>query len=267
STHNQRIERLWGDVGAQFFRYWRAFFLRLEHLHGLDPGNPHHLWLLHSLFLGEINLDCETFRAHWNQHAVSGTHDQTPEDMRFLSAVEHGVYNDYRDELSGVHPDLLQRYYGTEGNVHVRSHGQTGAGHSSDEGADHSEPGDEAELDPIPISELEDAVAADQEPNIRHDPIPVADHRNPFPNPELQQLFWDAYDEVCNNGILPQDMMLLDSEWDEGGYPSTGEIPYGSRGTRRLVIPLPRELWYPRAVAWCRAIRLLEQVVFDFDML
>lgn len=28
STRNQRIERLWLDVGEQYVRYWRAFFLR-----------------------------------------------------------------------------------------------------------------------------------------------------------------------------------------------------------------------------------------------
>ncbi|KAF8131304.1 hypothetical protein K438DRAFT_839559 [Mycena galopus ATCC 62051] len=80
STNNTRIERLWVEVGSQFARRWRAFFYRLEALHGLDRSNPRHLWLLHFLFLDRINADCETFRAEWNCHPISGKgHDQSPE--------------------------------------------------------------------------------------------------------------------------------------------------------------------------------------------
>ncbi|KAJ7043418.1 hypothetical protein C8F04DRAFT_894034, partial [Mycena alexandri] len=66
STNNTRIERLWVEVGSQFARRWRVFFYRL------DRTNPHHLWLLHLLFLDLINLDCKNFRAEWNCHPISG---------------------------------------------------------------------------------------------------------------------------------------------------------------------------------------------------
>ncbi|KAJ6498082.1 hypothetical protein C8R47DRAFT_934187, partial [Mycena vitilis] len=80
STHNTRIERLWVEVGSQFARRWRAFFYRLEALHGLDRGNPTHLWLLHRLFLEMINDDCRTFQTEWNAHPISGAgHDQSPD--------------------------------------------------------------------------------------------------------------------------------------------------------------------------------------------
>jgi hypothetical protein len=72
STHNTRIERLWVEVGSQFARAWRAFFFRLEELHGLDRKNPFHLWLLHFLFLDSINDDCEEFAENWNAHPISG---------------------------------------------------------------------------------------------------------------------------------------------------------------------------------------------------
>lgn len=72
STHNSRIERLWVEVGTQFARRWRAFFLRLEQHHYLDCSNPRHLWLIHVLFLDEINRDCESFRQDWNAHPLSG---------------------------------------------------------------------------------------------------------------------------------------------------------------------------------------------------
>ena len=72
STHNTRIERLWLECGRHFARGWRAFFTRLERLHFLDRGNPHHIWLLHTLFLDEIQEDCDEFCKHWNSHPLSG---------------------------------------------------------------------------------------------------------------------------------------------------------------------------------------------------
>jgi hypothetical protein len=59
---NQRIERLWLDLGIQSVRRWKAFFYRLEVCHGLDPSQPHHLWLLHVLFLDVLNADLADFR-------------------------------------------------------------------------------------------------------------------------------------------------------------------------------------------------------------
>jgi hypothetical protein len=79
STHNTRIERLWVEVGTQFARSWHAFFFHLEQLHHLDRTNPSHLWLLHHLFLDDINMDCLEFQENWNSHPISGEgHDQSP---------------------------------------------------------------------------------------------------------------------------------------------------------------------------------------------
>jgi len=72
STHNSRIEWLWVEIGTQFARRWRAFFLRLEKYHLLDRSDSHHLWLLQFLFLDDINQDCEEFRQDWNAHPLSG---------------------------------------------------------------------------------------------------------------------------------------------------------------------------------------------------
>jgi hypothetical protein len=79
STRNSCIERLWVEIGTQFARQWRAFFLRLEAYHHLDRSNPHHLWLLHILFLESINDDCKQFCQNWNSHPLSGKgRNQTP---------------------------------------------------------------------------------------------------------------------------------------------------------------------------------------------
>src|SRR6201992_3767505 len=72
STHNTRIERLWLESGRHFARGWRAFFTRLERLHFLDRSDPHHLWLLHILFLDDVSKDCDDFCTGWNTHPISG---------------------------------------------------------------------------------------------------------------------------------------------------------------------------------------------------
>lgn len=79
SSRNVRIERMWVEVGNHFCRQWKAFFTRLERLHGLKVNLPIHIWLLHIIFLDEINVDCQKFQVTWNCHQVSGVaHNQTP---------------------------------------------------------------------------------------------------------------------------------------------------------------------------------------------
>lgn len=72
SVFNTRIERLWREVGKQFARAWRAFFLRLERSHFLQKKSKVHRWILHDLFLDAINEDCQAFCREWNAHPIAG---------------------------------------------------------------------------------------------------------------------------------------------------------------------------------------------------
>lgn len=84
------------------------------------------MWLLHHLFLDDINRDCEEFQEQWNNHPISGKgNDQTPsvclisprfrslsaevtvQDMRFMGEVKYGRY---ADDFEGIHPEVLERY-------------------------------------------------------------------------------------------------------------------------------------------------------------
>ncbi|KIO27498.1 hypothetical protein M407DRAFT_47007, partial [Tulasnella calospora MUT 4182] len=96
STRNQRIERLWVDVGSQFARRWQVFFRRLELSYHLDVTNEAHRWLLRYLFLKDLNMDTQAFLQNWNHHPMSGQGPQNknPEDMRLIGQALHGVYVD-----------------------------------------------------------------------------------------------------------------------------------------------------------------------------
>ncbi|KAJ7031446.1 hypothetical protein C8F04DRAFT_697783 [Mycena alexandri] len=186
STRNTRIERLWVEVGTQFARRWRAFFTRLGRLHRLDRKNPGHLWLLHHLFLAEINQDCVEFQEEWNLHPIRGrtTNDQSPADIRFLGQLNEGVYR--HDPLDGIHPDAINRYYGVEGRRVRRARNQTGAGITSDD-----ENSDDNDLSADDAEQLENRIEADVAHNIRHKPVKVARHRSPFKDDDLEANFLD----------------------------------------------------------------------------
>lgn len=80
----------------QFGEKWSIFFTLLEQEYGLDINNTHHLWLLHFLFLSDINADCEFFAAAWNRHKIKikGQASRSPEDMFFFDMIANGVRGD-----------------------------------------------------------------------------------------------------------------------------------------------------------------------------
>lgn len=92
SVHNSRIERVWYDVTEGFGGKWKEFFTDLEANEGLDVDNPAHLWLLHHLFLNNINRDALVWAETWNNHKlqIQGERQQTPQEMFFFSMLEDG---------------------------------------------------------------------------------------------------------------------------------------------------------------------------------
>ncbi|KAL7278821.1 hypothetical protein ACG7TL_007838 [Trametes sanguinea] len=107
STRNTRIERVWVEVGNQFGLFWRGFLYRLERLHGLDPDKRGHLWLLHRLFLGCINVDCQSFQETWNHHPISREgKDQSPMagHHMFIECEQLGRYGLYFSQTINNEP-------------------------------------------------------------------------------------------------------------------------------------------------------------------
>jgi hypothetical protein len=102
SVHNTRIERIWYDVTEGFGGKWKSFFTDLEATEGLDIDNPAHIWLLHHLFLDNINRDALVWAETWNNHKlqVRGERQQTPQERFFVSMVEDGPRSIYGPRLN-----------------------------------------------------------------------------------------------------------------------------------------------------------------------
>ncbi|CAB3999437.1 uncharacterized protein LOC110247927 [Paramuricea clavata] len=78
SVHNQRIERLWRDVGDAFVRYYKSLFYFMEENHILDPLNEIHLYALHYIYLPRISRSIEEFTLAWNNHPVRTENCRSP---------------------------------------------------------------------------------------------------------------------------------------------------------------------------------------------
>ncbi|KAG1827023.1 uncharacterized protein BJ212DRAFT_1257563, partial [Suillus subaureus] len=223
STHNSRIERSWVEVGTQFACMWHAFFYQLERLHGLNVSNAQHLWLLHELFLRQIESDCNTFQAEWNVHPISGEgHDQSPNDMRLMGQLKHGLY---ADDCEGVHPDIIRQYYGTAGRPIHRAPHQTGAGHPSDE--EWEDINDAEDIGTEDLQELPQLIAADHNAHFHHKPVRVPKHASPFCSATLYDTFCQALDQVQEAEHIPDGFGILPHEWDDDEYPSHEIIQSG----------------------------------------
>ncbi|EIM82167.1 uncharacterized protein STEHIDRAFT_114791 [Stereum hirsutum FP-91666 SS1] len=259
SEKNTRIERTWVEVGSQFARRWRAFFVRLEKLHGLDRLNAAHLWLLHTLFLEPLNKDCADFVDAWNHQPISGpvTRNASPLDIRFLSFHEHGI----EEDQPGVNPTVLNEYYGVEGLPRRRPHGETGAGHPDDEADDTD---NETDVQDDLLGSIDDTLADDLEEHIRHDAIPVPPSSCPF-SPTSYAIFLAALDEIHAREVIPEGYGIMPEEWAERYYPLSETITFGVGGKKKLKVILPEEIWWPRALAWVQGLDLMQTMLVDED--
>ncbi|CAL1698951.1 unnamed protein product [Somion occarium] len=92
SVHNIRIERLWLDFTQGIGAKWKTFFQKLETCDGLDPDIPAHIWLLHHLFLDELNDEIHQWAETWNNHKIftPGLGNKSPQQLKFWSILKDG---------------------------------------------------------------------------------------------------------------------------------------------------------------------------------
>ncbi|TRM70605.1 hypothetical protein BD626DRAFT_391090 [Schizophyllum amplum] len=241
-TRNTKIERRWGDIGTQVARPWKAFYYRLEDLHGLDPNVPAHLWVLHQLFLEEMQDDMDAFVHNWNHHPVSRSgHNMSPLDRRLLSEREQGVY---LDEFQDVHPDVLAEYLNVDP-PKSRSH----TSRRTEKEASKEVPD---------IQEIEAMIKEQQAVNLRHDAIPVADHRCPFQTEEDLDLWRSVLSRLREEKPVVTGLGVAPEEWEGGVYPDYRTLKVGKK---YVDIPLPMDVWYPRSALWASGIKAMEQIL------
>ncbi|KAK7030351.1 hypothetical protein VNI00_014208 [Paramarasmius palmivorus] len=218
----------------------------LEALHGLDRENPTHLWLLHKLFLGMIDTDCDDFVKEWNSHPISGEgQDKTPLGMRLMGMLNEGMYFPETVDPESSEPVIpddceewseseIREYYGREGRVQERQEHQTGAGFLDDEALDHVDFTVEEGR-----SDGEESDWEDTEADIDHQFIPsvkAPKSRNPFQGlRDLEPVFLQAFQDVRMKRILPEGYGVLREEWVNGEYPSFWMLKKSKRRRSGLI--------------------------------
>ncbi len=88
STHNQCIERLWGDMWRGLTNVYYNLFHFLESEGIVDIDNEMHLWALHYVYLPRINRDLTAFIRQWNNHGLRTERHQTPMQIFVRGCLE-----------------------------------------------------------------------------------------------------------------------------------------------------------------------------------
>ncbi|XP_032366181.1 uncharacterized protein LOC116684911 [Etheostoma spectabile] len=113
STHNQRIERLWGDVWRGLTNVYYDLFNFLESDGVVDIDNEMHLWALHYVYLPRLNRDIVAFVQQWNNHGLRTERHQSPLQLFVRGCVEQ------QGRPSTAMQDIFGARTAPEGGVHA----------------------------------------------------------------------------------------------------------------------------------------------------
>lgn len=152
-----------------------------------------------------------------------------------LGMVEQGINNDPCDEMS---TQEIEEHYGCFGKEKVRRTHQTGAGHNNDKDED---------------------ITVDVDNSLPS--VKVKSTRSPFPNDATQELFRQALKKAVKEALVPEGYRVLEDEWEDGEYPAFEMLQVGKKRSGETVIPLPQEVWLPRAELWATALALKAEIL------
>ena len=110
STHNQRIERLWRDVYRCVASTYYELFYYMEEQQMLDPENSLDLFVLHCVFLPQINHSLEHFTSAWNQHPLRTERMWSPRKIWMNGMIRDSSEGQHRIEVIDPTPDDLESF-------------------------------------------------------------------------------------------------------------------------------------------------------------
>jgi hypothetical protein len=97
---------LWYDLTQGIGAKWKTFFVDLEMGCGLRVDLDSHIWLLHHLFLHELNQEIWEWGETWNAHKlrIRNERQTSPHDLFSYGVFTHGLYSPFpeTDPLDNV---------------------------------------------------------------------------------------------------------------------------------------------------------------------
>ena len=107
SVHNQRIERLWRDVGRLTIKRYRMLFTAMENQGLLNQDNRLHRMAPHFVYRPRIQRSLDEFALTWNYHKIDTERNRTPRQL-FIDAAFSAP------GIAGDDPEVVDTEYGME---------------------------------------------------------------------------------------------------------------------------------------------------------
>jgi hypothetical protein len=189
--------------------------------------------------------------------------------MRLLGQLACGMsQEDCTDKLD---LNLLQQFYGVDGDIRHPVEGTSGAG-TEEEDLSYRPILDNAMIEENELEQftglseqelttvnfIQQQLTSQQQNHVRHPPVKVPRHSSPFNSLEQELSFWKAVEEAKEDRYTPYGYGIQPSEWEDGTYPEIEAIKSGRHKRREFEIGLPNSVWFPRAVHWAQAVHIME---------